>query len=131
MCIRDSPYFAHLAGVEVSSHFFVRRDGEVVQFVSADQRAWHAGASNWLGRENCNDFSVGIELEGCDDDPFSFEQYEKLSDLLKALARRYPIHAIAGHSDVAPGRKTDPGPHFDWHAIKHDFPNWKFPKGQC
>lgn len=124
------PYFAHLAGVEVSAHFFVRRDGEVVQFVSADARAWHAGTSVWQGRENCNDFSIGIELEGCDEDDFAFEQYEKLRELLKALAQRYPIHAIAGHSDVAPGRKTDPGPHFDWPRIHHDFPHWKLPHGK-
>lgn len=127
---QSHPYFVTLARVAVSAHFFIRRDGEVVQFVSADERAWHAGTSSWQGRENCNDFSIGIELEGCDDAPYSFEQYENLRELLQALGRRYPIHAIAGHCDVAPGRKTDPGPHFDWHAIKHDFPHWKLPNGK-
>ncbi len=120
------PYFATIAEVEVSAHFFIRRDGEVIQFVSADDRAWHAGQSIWQGRENCNDFSIGIELEGSDDTPFTFEQYESLKDLLGAVDKRYPIQAIAGHADVAPGRKTDPGPHFEWAAIRHEFPRWQF-----
>lgn len=124
------PYFATLVGVEVSAHFFLRRDGEALQFVSVNDRAWHAGASSWQGRDNCNDFSVGIELEGTDDEPYTFEQYEVLGELLKALGRSYTVRAIAGHSDVAPGRKSDPGPHFDWQAIKREFPNWKLPDGK-
>ncbi len=126
----EHPYFATIAGVEVSAHFFIRRDGEVIQFVSVDDRAWHAGQSAWRGRENCNDFSIGIELEGCDEEPYAFPQYEKLNELLAALARRFPIHAIAGHADVAPNRKTDPGPHFDWKKIHRDWPNWKLPAGK-
>jgi len=108
------PYFRAIEGMRVSSHFFVRRDGEVIQFVSCAQRAWHAGASSWGGRERCNDFSVGIELEGADDIPYESAQYEALSRLCDALMRRYPTRDIVGHSDVAPGRKTDPGPSFDW-----------------
>ena len=90
----------------------------MVQFVSCNDRAWHAGASSWHGRERCNDFSIGIELEGADDVPYATAQYTKLSRLLKALARRYPIEDITGHSDVAPGRKTDPGPAFDWSRLR-------------
>ncbi len=109
------PYFdANLRGLRVSAHFLIRRDGELVQFVSCDARAWHAGVSNFLGRERCNDFSIGIELEGADDQPFEAAQYATLAALTRALAARYPVEAVAGHSDIAPGRKTDPGPHFDW-----------------
>ena len=109
------PSYATLAGLRVSAHFLIRRDGELVQFVSCDDRAWHAGVSSWRGRERCNDFSVGIELEGTDDLPYEAAQYDCLASLLQALKRRYPaIAAAAGHSDVAPGRKTDPGPAFDW-----------------
>ncbi len=116
------PFFTTLRGLEVSSHFLVRRDGEVVQFVSCDARAWHAGVSSFDGRERCNDFSIGIELEGTDADPFEPIQYRRVVALGDALSRRYPILAAAGHSDIAPGRKTDPGPHFDWrrfHAGLH------------
>jgi len=112
------PYYASLAGLRVSAHFLVRRDGELVQFVSCNDRAWHAGVSSWRGRERCNDFSVGIELEGADDLPYEDAQYRRLAALLRALKGRYPsIEAAAGHCDVAPGRKTDPGPAFDWDRL--------------
>ena len=104
----------------VSTHFFIRRDGSLLQFVPCLQRAWHAGASSWQGRERCNDFSVGIELEGCDTEAFGNGQYETLNQLLQALKHAYPIKDIIGHSDIAPGRKTDPGPCFDWKRIKTD-----------
>ena len=121
------PYFATIAGLQVSAHFLVRRDGKVVQFVGCDRRAWHAGRSSWQGRENCNDWSVGIELEGDDDSPFSPEQYRALWRLLGALRRRYPVTGVAGHSHVAPGRKTDPGPHFDWAGLAMRFPGLVLP----
>ncbi len=108
------PYYATIEGLRVSAHFLVRRDGGLIQFVPCGQRAWHAGASSWKGRHRCNDFSVGIELEGGDEHPFEAVQYAVLARLIAALRRRYPIADIAGHADVAPGRKTDPGPHFDW-----------------
>jgi AmpD protein len=111
------PQLADLAGVRVSSHFFVRRDGEVIQFVSCEKRAWHAGVSSFYGQENCNDFSVGIEIEGSDFVPFAPVQYEKADEILFALKRRYPIACVCGHSDIAPGRKTDPGPFFDWQKL--------------
>ena len=109
--------YAELAGLRVSAHFFIRRDGRVMQFVPVHRRAWHAGVSRHAGREHCNDFSIGIELEGCDDDVFTAAQYAALSTLTQALRRAFPaVHAesIVGHSEIAPGRKTDPGPHFDW-----------------
>ena len=108
------PYFAGLAGVRVSAHFLVRRDGEVIQYVPCELRAWHAGVSSWKGRERCNDYSVGIELEGTDNLPFTDEQYASLADLTRALLERYGPLDLAGHADIAPGRKTDPGPCFDW-----------------
>jgi AmpD protein len=108
------PYFATIAGLRVSAHFFIRRDGTLLQFVPCALRAWHAGQSLWCGRERCNDYSIGIELEGTDDLTFSDAQYERLGALARALYVRYPITASVGHSDIAPGRKTDPGPHFDW-----------------
>lgn len=108
------PYFRDIAAMQVSSHFLIRRDGELIQYVPCELRAWHAGKSSWNGRERCNDFSVGIELEGADDQPFEDAQYETLADLTGALRERYGNLDIAGHSDIAPGRKTDPGPHFDW-----------------
>jgi AmpD protein len=108
------PYYAGIAHLKVSSHFVVRRDGETIQYVPCLKRAWHAGVSSWNGRARCNDFSVGIELEGCDDRAFEDAQYEALSRLTRALLRAYPGAGIAGHSDIAPGRKTDPGPFFDW-----------------
>lgn len=114
------PYYAHLRGLRVSSHFVIRRDGGIEQFVSCDERAWHAGVSNFFGRERCNDFSIGIELEGSDFRPFDPPQYDALSTLVGALMQRYPVDAIAGHSDIAPGRKTDPGPHFDWPRLQRE-----------
>jgi AmpD protein len=108
------PYFAQIRGLEVSSHFVIRRDGELLQFVSCDQRAWHAGRSSWRGRENCNDYSIGIELEGLEGTPFEAAQYDALGPLLAALAQAYPLADVAGHEHVAPGRKIDPGTGFDW-----------------
>jgi AmpD protein len=112
------PSFASLRGLEVSAHFFIRRDGRLIQFVSGDDRAWHAGASVFEGREQCNAFSLGVELEGSDFVPFTPEQYAALAELTIALQKRYPLAAVAGHEHIAPGRKTDPGPFFDWHSYK-------------
>lgn len=112
------PYYRDIWQLRVSAHFLVRRDGRVVQFVPCDKRAWHAGVSQWRGRERCNDFSLGIELEGCDDRPFADAQYEALARLIDVLATRYPGIELAGHSDIAPGRKTDPGPCFDWKRLQ-------------
>jgi AmpD protein len=108
------PSFASLRGLEVSAHFLIRRDGRVVQFVPAGLRAWHAGVSSFEGRDQCNGYSVGVEVEGSDAVPFEPAQYQALAALTRALVARYPIRAIAGHEHVAPGRKTDPGPFFDW-----------------
>jgi AmpD protein len=108
------PSFADLAGLRVSSHFLIYRDGALVQFVPLERRAWHAGGSSWRGRARCNDFSVGVELEGTDDGPFDAAQYQALVRLLKELQAVLPLRAIAAHSDVAPGRKSDPGTGFDW-----------------
>ncbi|OWW18927.1 1,6-anhydro-N-acetylmuramyl-L-alanine amidase AmpD [Noviherbaspirillum denitrificans] len=108
------PYFDQLRSLRVSAHFLIRRDGEVIQFVSANDRAWHAGLSNFCGRERCNDFSIGIELEGTDFEAFDPRQYESLVSLTLSLSARYPLADIAGHEHIAPGRKTDPGPFFDW-----------------
>jgi AmpD protein len=108
------PYYAGIAHLRVSAHFLIRRRGELLQFVACADRAWHAGASAWKGRAGCNDFSIGIELEGADDRPYTTAQYVRLARLLRLLRRRYPLPDLAGHSDVAPGRKTDPGPAFDW-----------------
>lgn len=116
----DHPYHAQIAHLRVSAHFFIRRDGELIQFVPVDQRAWHAGVSCWEGRERCNDFSIGIELEGCDTLPFAPVQYRCLQRLLALLRRHLPLRAIVGHSDIAPGRKTDPGPCFDWSLLPED-----------
>lgn len=108
------PYYEALRGVQVSAHFFIRRDGWVLQFVSCDQRAWHAGESNWGGRAQCNDFSVGVELEGLEGEHFEPAQYAALARLLRALAQRYPVEQVVGHEHIAPGRKGDPGAGFDW-----------------
>ena len=108
------PYYAQIEHLRVSAHFFIRRDGALMQFVPVHERAWHAGVSCWNARERCNDFSVGIELEGCDSMPFEAVQYERLAALTRTLQQALPLSDIAGHSDVAPGRKTDPGPFFDW-----------------
>lgn len=115
----EHPYYAQIYTLQVSAHFLIRRDGSLIQFVSCLDRAWHAGVSNWQGRERCNDFSVGVELEGSDDEVFTPAQYETLNDLIAGIRSAYPIKAIVGHSDIAPGRKTDPGPYFDWQQLKN------------
>lgn len=112
------PYYAGIHQLRVSAHFFIRRSGELIQFVDPEMRAWHAGVSSWRGRERCNDFSIGIELEGCDTLPFEAVQYEVLAGLLADLCERFPIEGITGHSDIAPGRKTDPGPYFAWERLR-------------
>jgi AmpD protein len=111
------PYYQGIRGLQVSAHFFIRRDGELIQFVPCSMRAWHAGTSQWQGREKCNDFSIGIELEGTDDQPYTDAQYARLNALLETLHAAYPIQAVIGHSDIAPGRKTDPGACFDWARV--------------
>ena len=108
------PFFAEIAGARVSSHLLIERNGAITQFASFQQRAWHAGASEFRGRPRCNDFSIGIELEGTDFEPFTDAQYLALNRALEILCRSYPIAAVCGHSDIAAGRKTDPGPFFDW-----------------
>jgi len=108
------PYFREISSLRVSSHFLIRRDGEALQFVPVGRRAWHAGASSWRGRGRCNDFSVGVELEGCDDGPFEAAQYRAAADLVAGLRAALPLRDLAAHSDVAPGRKTDPGAGFAW-----------------
>jgi AmpD protein len=112
------PYFQEIRGLRVSAHFFIRRDGEPIQFVPCGMRAWHAGVSSWRGHEQCNDFSIGIELEGTDDLPFAEAQYDTLTALVRTLREAYPIEAVTGHANIAPGRKTDPGPHFDWRRLE-------------
>ena len=115
------PYFSEISGLEVSAHLLIDREGKLTQFVSLDDRAWHAGESCFQGVENCNDFSIGVELEGADDVPYSDLQYRSLARLAKQLMIQYPAiveSRIVGHSDIAPGRKTDPGPAFDWHRFK-------------
>ncbi len=113
------PYYANLRGVKVSAHFFIRRDGELIQFVSCQQRAWHAGVSCWQNRTRCNDFSLGIELEGSDFIAYTDAQYARLSQLTRCLQRHYPLREMVGHADIAPDRKTDPGPFFDWERFRH------------
>lgn len=121
---KSHPYFEKIKDLKVSAHLFISRAGAVTQFVTFDQRAWHAGASTFGGRQRCNDFSIGIELEGCDSQPFERAQYRTLIAVTKALMQAYsqilPAH-IVGHSDIAPGRKTDPGPHFDWQGFQNAF----------
>lgn len=114
----EHSYYAEIHHLRVSAHYFIRRDGTLIQFVDPDLRAWHAGMSSWRGRERCNDFSIGIELEGCDTMPFEPAQYVQLARLITNLRRRYPIEDVVGHADIAPGRKTDPGPCFDWAALE-------------
>jgi len=112
------PSFAALRGLRVSAHFVVRRDGRALQFVSCDHRAWHAGVSTWRGRENCNDWSIGVELEGLEGEPFESAQYARLAGLLRAVAGAYPVTEVVGHEHVAPGRKGDPGAAFDWRELR-------------
>jgi AmpD protein len=117
------PSFADLQGLRVSSHFLIRRHGELIQYVPLHRRAWHAGISSFEGRQSCNDFSIGIELEGTDDLPYTCMQYQQLKQLCRRLMRIYPAittQRIVGHADIAPGRKTDPGPAFDWHHLRQD-----------
>jgi len=114
------PYFADIADLRVSSHLLIRRTGIITQYVSFQQRAWHAGISNFAGRRCCNDFSLGIELEGCDNVPYTDEQYQQLIQLIQLFQQTWPVltsERIVGHSDIAPGRKTDPGPAFDWNRL--------------
>jgi AmpD protein len=112
------PYFQQIRGMQVSAHFFVRRDGALIQFVSCDDRAWHAGRSRYRGRENCNDDSVGIELEGLEGEAFEDAQYEALSAVCAAIGQHYPIRHVAGHEHIAPGRKNDPGAGFEWAELE-------------
>ena len=127
------PYFESIRGMAVSSHFYIRRQGELVQFVSADDRAWHAGVSSFRGRSNCNDYAIGVELEGAEDGPFEDAQYETLAVLCAAVLQRYCVADLAGHEHVAPGRKTDPGPGFDWPRLQRSLglPPVRFPEGTC
>lgn len=118
------PYYQGIRGLEVSAHFFIRRDGELWQFVSCDDRAWHAGRSRYRGRDNCNDDSVGIELEGLEGGPFTVAQYATLSELCQALRSHYPITHVAGHEHIAPGRKQDPGPGFEWTELRRLLASW-------
>ncbi len=113
------PYFKSIEGLEVSAHFYIRRNGEIWQFVSCDDRAWHAGRSSYRDKDNCNDDSIGIELEGLEGSTFERAQYEALETLCPAIVQHYPIAHVAGHEHIAPGRKADPGPGFDWHFLKH------------
>ena len=116
------PYFSEISAMRVSAHLYIDRQGQLTQFVSTRARAWHCGVSAFEGRQRCNDFSVGIEMEGCDNLKFAAAQYERLVSVLKELVRCYPLcneNRIVGHSDIAPGRKTDPGPHFDWDAVRN------------
>ncbi|MDB2705175.1 1,6-anhydro-N-acetylmuramyl-L-alanine amidase AmpD [Pseudomonadota bacterium] len=116
------PYFEAIADVKVSAHVLIRRDGQVIQYVPFHQRAWHAGVSSWDGRECCNDFTIGIEMEGCDDHSFEAVQYQQLAKLINTLVKVYPKlnkDRVTGHQDIAPGRKTDPGPYFDWNYLNN------------
>ena len=117
----EHPYFEEICEMQVSSHALIKRSGEIVQFVPFHERAWHAGQSNYLGRERCNDFSIGIELEGTDSDDFEEVQYQQLAQLVSALQTAYPAISdhITGHSDISPGRKKDPGTGFDWDKLKN------------
>ena len=110
-------YYREIQSLRVSAHFLIRRDGRITQFVPCSLRAWHAGASTWRGVECCNDFSIGIELEGCDELLFDAQQYPALASLIRTLQEHYPIEDIVGHADISPNRKTDPGPTFDWACL--------------
>jgi AmpD protein len=118
----EHPFFDEIRGVEVSAHLLIERSGALLQFVNLCERAWHAGRSSYGGRENCNDYSIGIELEGTDDEPYTEEQYEVLSAVTAVLIEHYPaldVSRIVGHSDISPGRKSDPGPAFDWRRYRN------------
>ncbi|MDD2546482.1 MAG: 1,6-anhydro-N-acetylmuramyl-L-alanine amidase AmpD [Burkholderiaceae bacterium] len=123
------PYYQGLRGLEVSAHFFIERTGRLWQFVDCEQRAWHAGVSSYRGRSQCNDDSIGIELEGLEGQTFTAEQYATLATLCRGIAQRYPVRHVAGHEHIAPGRKKDPGPGFDWSALAQtlDWPAECFP----
>jgi N-acetyl-anhydromuramoyl-L-alanine amidase len=125
------PYFQAIRGLQVSSHFVVARNGDVTQFASCDDRAWHAGRSSWQGRDNCNDYSIGVELEGLEGETFESAQYQALQALLLAVAQAYPVQQVAGHEHVAPGRKQDPGTGFDWPRLQASlgWPDAAFPPG--
>jgi N-acetyl-anhydromuramoyl-L-alanine amidase len=127
------PYFQQIRGTQVSAHFFIRRDGALLQFVSCDDRAWHAGTSSYRGRDNCNDDSIGIELEGLEGETFECTQYEALGAVCAAIAQHYPIRHIAGHEDIAPMRKKDPGPGFEWALLQRElgWPAEWFPTARC
>lgn len=127
----EHPYFDQIRGLRVSAHFYIRRDGALWQFVSCDARAWHAGASRYRGRDNCNDDSIGIELEGLEGELFEPAQYAALGNLVPAIRRHYPIAHIAGHEHIAPGRKADPGPGLDWILLQNilAYPDQYFPEG--
>ncbi len=116
------PYYENIRSLRVSAHFFIRRGGELTQFVACTRRAWHAGVSEWRGRQRCNDYSIGIELEGCDERPFEDVQYAVLARVIRVLRHSYAIEDIVGHADIAPGRKTDPGPCFDWPRLRKLLP---------
>lgn len=122
------PYFQTIQGMQVSTHLLILRTGEIIQFVNFNDRAWHAGRSSYLGKVECNDYSIGIELEGSDDRDFEEVQYQQLVDAVIALQQAYPKcdHHLAGHSDIAPGRKTDPGKHFEWQRFREDLTQIKF-----
>ena len=123
------PYFQTIRGLEVSSHFLIRRNGELLQFVSTLERAWHAGVSHWRGRAQCNDDSIGVELEGLEGDTFDSAQYETLVGLCACLRQHHPLRYVAGHEHIAPGRKQDPGPGFDWCRVRQTLghSDWCFP----
>jgi len=125
------PYFQSIAGTQVSSHFFIARDGALWQFVSCNERAWHAGVSSYNGQDNCNDYSIGVELEGLEGDTFQPPQYETLAALVPAILQRYPLSDIAGHEHIAPGRKADPGAGMDWTLLQQTLglPTRCFPEG--
>ena len=127
----EHPYFKQIEGLKVSAHFYIQRTGDIWQFVSCDDRAWHAGTSQYRGRVNCNDDSIGIELEGLEGGNFEPAQYEALAALCPALGQRYPITHIAGHEHIAPGRKADPGPGLDWNLLQRRLgrTDWCFPEG--
>ena len=118
------PYFGEIRGLEVSAHFLISRSGGITQYVSCDARAWHAGASAWRGRSNCNDFSIGVELEGLEGESFEEAQYATLTSLCRDIAAAYPIGDVAGHEHIAPGRKQDPGTGFDWQRLLSGLDGW-------